>query len=320
MKDFIRKILNYFEIIKISLRNTYKNMKYINNFSKKRQNNMEYNMLLLVHSLEKGMSLKNIKYGYGKQKIESLIQLINEYRKKFFYENNYAYEESISILKSYLNLHKNVGFNIGHLEKDIKECLAGCNIRNVAGIKSLKKDELINLEWDFESFVKTRHSIRNFSDKDVDKSIIDKAIEIAQFVPSACNRQSSKVYYSEDKDINNEIDKLVPGNVGFDNNVNKYLIITCDIEAFGKLEINQWYVNGGIYTSFLLLALHSLGIGTCVFQWPEIKKKDRELREISKIPNNEQIIVLIGVGEYPEEVNTLLATRKNINDVRKIIK
>ena len=83
---------------------------------------MEYNMLLLVHSLEKGMSLKNIKYGYGKQKIESLIQLINEYRKKFFYENNYAYEESISILKSYLNLHKNVGFNIGHLEKDICRC------------------------------------------------------------------------------------------------------------------------------------------------------------------------------------------------------
>lgn len=46
----------------------------------------------------------------------------------------------------------------------------------------------------FPDFFMSRHSVRQFSDLTIDIEDIEKAVKLAMKAPSACNRQSCKVY------------------------------------------------------------------------------------------------------------------------------
>ena len=49
------------------------------------------------------------------------------------------------------------------------------------------QEELKTLNY--ENFIKSRHSIRHFGSEAVDVELLREAIQIAQYTPSACNRQ-----------------------------------------------------------------------------------------------------------------------------------
>ena len=59
-----------------------------------------------------------------------------------------------------------------------------------------------------------------------------------------------KVYFSMDPDKNLQIAELVPGDRGSQQEKAIYLIVCADMEAFDYYEINQWYVNGGIFLAY----------------------------------------------------------------------
>lgn len=325
IKKFIRTVNESFKILNISILNTKNNLKYLRMYKNSKCSYIEYNILLLVHSIEKGLSLKEVRYGFGKAKIYHLLRLINLYNDRGYNIDNYAFKEAIAVLDSYIKFHKNKNYKIDNEIKDkitsLKSKFISVYENNIdmAGIKTYLAEELKQDKmFDFDKFISTRHSIRNFNTDDVSEEIIDKALEMAQKAPSACNRQPNKVYYSLSPEINSKIDDIIPGNQGFFGHVNKYLIVTCNMEAFGSLEINQWYINGGIYSTYLLLALHSMGIGTCVFQWASIRDNDKNLKKLANIPDNEQIILVIGIGKYPDEINVPIAARKDKNEVKRI--
>jgi len=322
MKRLIIIAMESIKILKISIDNTMKNLRYLKNYKNVKASHIEYQILLTVHSIEKGMCLKDVRYGFGKTKIQYLVKLLKLYKQKGYDVNSYAFLEGQAVLYSYIKFHENNNYKLDYLmdmQNDIEELLSVDKIfSNIAGIKTYTSEYLKSgKSFNFNSFISSRHSIRYFSNEEVTDEEIKNAIEMAQKAPSACNRQPNRVYYSLSAEKNAQIDDIIPGNQGFSGYVNKYLIVTCDMEAFGSLEINQWYVNGGIYSAFLLLAFHSLGIGTCVFQWASIKEKDKKLREIAGIPRHEQIVLVIGVGKYPDNLNIPIALRKKIDDIMK---
>lgn len=321
LKTALVQIKEKLRLINIGFRNMNDNMRYISIYKYKTSDDYDYQILLLAHSLEKGLCLKDVRLGFGKSKINNLLKLLGDYSLKGFNTNSYAFKEGVSVIEAYINFHKKVNYDVKCFEewidkiKKINKCEKTIEIAGVKTYtsKELKKDDFI----EFEKFISRRHSIRNFSDEDITENEILKAISIAQKAPSACNRQPSKVYYSLSKEKNSIIDNIIPGNQGFKGKVNKYIIVTSDIGAFGSIEVNQWYVNGGIYSSFLILALHSIGIGTCIFQWADIKDRDKELRSVANIPDNEKVILVIGIGNYPNEISIPIAMRKNIEEVIK---
>ena len=116
--------------------------------------------------------------------------------------------------------------------------------------------------------------------------------------PSACNRQSCKAYFYQDKDVNKELGKLIAGNTGFDGEVQNYIVVTSDMSAFyDPFERNQVYVDGGIFTMALVEALHYYGIASCILQNGEYKERNLKFKEICKnIPENEKIICSLPLG------------------------
>mgnify|MGYP002511609793 FL=1 len=54
---------------------------------------------------------------------------------------------------------------------------------------------------DFLEVIEKRHSVRKYSDKPVDKEILDAIIRVAQTAPSSRNSKSSAFLIVEDRDM-----------------------------------------------------------------------------------------------------------------------
>ena len=66
---------------------------------------LERNMLLLAHSLEKGMGVPNPRRGYGKEKAFALANLIKKYSCNYE-SDSFAFLESVAVLDKYIELMK----------------------------------------------------------------------------------------------------------------------------------------------------------------------------------------------------------------------
>lgn len=114
--------------------------------------------------------------------------------------------------------------------------------------------------------------------------------------PSACNRQSTRVYILDHKDFD-IISRWTGGVKTFLHTVDKLLIITGQMSAFEKDEYFQYSVNAGIFTGYLTLSLHAVGIGACVLQRPLLKDIMWEnLQKRLNIPMDEQVVCAMAIG------------------------
>ena len=84
---------------------------------------------------------------------------------------------------------------------------------------------------------------------------------------------------------------------------------------FPKYETFQYFINGGIFLSYLVESIHSVGLGSCIFQSHINSKNEQGLKALLNIPEYEVIIAIVGFGEPLENETCLYAQRKNISDI-----
>lgn len=171
----------------------------------------------------------------------------------------------------------------------------------------------------FEEFAKNRHSVRDFAVDTVDESIIRKAVELAQTAPSACNRQSTRVHYIQNRDICKNVLDLQGGAKG--HTVSSVIVLTSELSLYRHTsEFKTPYLDSGIYLMNLLYALTYYGIGTCPLIWNDDDgEKAEEIRRLVDIPWSEQIVAIIQVGHYAtNECKYAASNRRAVFDVLKI--
>ena len=275
----------------------------------------EVNLLLLAHSLEKGMGIPSPRPGFGYEKAKCLCTKLEEYIANGNDRSRFAFREGVSVLDAYIQYTDNDCSEFKDSFDKIKNTVkSSCS----AGIKSCDAmSEIYRLldKEQIEYFISSRHSIRSFEDKPVDETVLRDAIEMAIHAPSACNRQPEKIYFTSDHIKSDQIKMLIPGNKGFENEIFNWAIITEDRCLFGLNEPLQWYVNGGIFLAYFVQSLHAYGIGSCIFQIPATHENTPKLRALLSIPEREAIIAAVGLG-YPEEKNKFLAAeRRPVDEV-----
>ena len=294
--------------IKTKLKRGWKAFKYAKNCLSS-SHTADLDALLLCHALEKGMGTQNVKHGFGQEKATKLAELLNKMQ-----HNNmtdlFAFQESLAILNAYIQFQMRDGIELKELEQQITRLNNSFDNSCNGGYYILKNSEfLIGTSIDYASFVKSRHSLRTFSTNKVSNEEILNAIELAKRAPSACNRQPWHVYYSFDNDKIDVIRKSVPPQA-FLENTPYFCVITVDKTLFGAAEINQGFINGGIFTSFFILALHYLGIGSVVLQYTMFNETEPRLRNALNIESTDEIIAVIGYGKYPDEAKCICAQRR----------
>lgn len=274
---------------------------------------MQYTILRENHVIEKGMSMKNVKQGFGVEKVYCLIKRLEKYYEKYHNFDNDFLQYPISTIDNYIDYtNKTSLVDISKIEKRISKLKSLISPFPIiqSGFTVVTKDEIENAaKKDFKSLLYSRHSIRYFASQPSVEEL-EEALTLASRTPSACNRQSWRTYiYNKEKC--QEIIRWQGGARGFENDIPCCIIVTSNLNAFLEYEIFQAYIDGGMYAQNLINSLHYLGIGSIPLSLGFHYNKLNQLSQWG-IPKNEVPIMVIGCGKLLPQFKVAVSTRIDI--------
>ena len=204
----------------------------------------------------------------------------------------------------------------------------------------IPEEEMLSESLEFYQKLNSRRTIRDFSDKPVDREVIENCIKTASTAPSGANMQPWHFVLISDPEIKMQIrvaaekeekefyekrapkewlEALVP--LGTDNN-KPYLetapyLIAIFMQRYGKLpdgrKVKHYYglESVGIATGMLITAIHNAGLASLT----HTPSPMGFLNQILKRPKNERPFLLLVVGHPAEDVSVPDIKRKDINEI-----
>lgn len=280
----------------------------------KNQNKEREQLIMQSHVVEKGLSLKDVRIGFGVPKILTLLKQLRTYTERYNDQETLIFV--LSVIEAYIDFHKQHKSEVNaailklYSELDAK-VVTKVGFENLqGGTLHLKKRYIIDsLNSDFETFARSRHSQRQFTGVPIDISTLEKALSIAETTPSACNRQPWHTYVFTKKENIVRILDIQRGARQFKDEVSALFIVTATPNAFYGSEYHQHFVNGGLYAMNLLYALHSQGLGAIPLNGGLEEYKAKRIMEFCEGSEHDELIMLIAVGEMQEEFDVAKSAR-----------
>lgn len=266
----------------------------------------QYKAVILkhIHSVEKGLSAQNYRYGAGKKAVQQMIGILKNYSEKYNIEG-IEYRTALCVLDLYVKKNKNGG-DIEEIEAELKDLPGVAN--ELAGTENRIYSEAGKR---FDEIVRERKSVRHFSKVPVELDRVYKAIDLARNTPSACNRQGWKVRIIQNELIKNEVLINQNGNKGFGNEIDKLLLITYDLRYINiDREWHQAFIDGGMYAMSLLYSLQYMNIASVTLSASLNTEQEDNVRNLLNLNEAEVLIVYIGIGNYAEKYQVPLANKK----------
>lgn len=280
-------------------------------------------IIVTYHIIEKGLTMPDMRAGFGKDALLNLISLCNTYIEKQCNQQDDHFLHAVKLLNEYVRVHEEMGFALDEeLVGKVRKLSLRTNVSATCSQLGCENDEYFShANSSFRDFAFSRHSIRNFIDKPVDRGLIMKAVEIAQKSPSSCNRQPNRVYILENKEQIQWLLESQKGNRGFGQLIDKVIVLTAETGVFnGFTERNEAFLNSGMYAMSLLYGLHYYKIGAVSLAYVRVSKlDDRKLRQICGIPDSEVVSMLIGCGHVPEKLSIASSPRYKVDKIVKVI-
>lgn len=168
---------------------------------------------------------------------------------------------------------------------------------------------------DCEGMFASRRSVRHYSPKPVDLELVRQAIEMAAYSPSVCNRQPWKVRLFSGKEIVRML-RYQNGNSGFTENIPLLALVSVEIgHFFGAGERNQAWIEGGIFSSTLVWALHANGLNSCMLNLSITNSQADLLRAEAKMPASELPIMMVAIGHGAEGHRAARSVRRRLGEI-----
>ena len=289
-----------------------------NMYSNATLNSLGYESIIHTHTLEKGMEHFELR-PFAVKKTGYIMSLIRRESKFENYKNTFAFINGINSLREYKKIYENHGWTSKEEYKKVKNFLSNYTEveQQKAGAYILTKKELEkDYNIDYLKFVKSRHSTRNYKNIPIKLEDVKAAVEMAKYSASACNRQYIKLHFYPSGKMRDNVIHYALGKGGlYLEGVNTF-IVTFDVNGLmGIGERNQGYFNAGLYSTNLVNAFHSLGIGTCFIQFANSVKDEEELKKLNNIPEYERIAVILFAGYYDEKSIFAVSSRKDVNEI-----
>lgn len=276
------------------------------------------------HGIEKGLALPNPRPDYGQKLAKLLLWRLTRYVR--VYGHDHTSKAALSTLWAYICFLDRFGNDTSEIRKrlreiqridsqfvTISESLGGVNIIS-------KTDYEQSVCRDLEEWFAARRSVRHFADRRVERSVVEKAVRIAQSSPSACNRQSVRIWVLLDRNWIGKILTIQGGARGFDNSIPALLIVTSDLSCWQSVgERYQGWIDGGLFAMTLVWAFHSMGIVTCMLNWSKRKETDQELRNCLNLPANELVVLMIAAGYPPDQFRVAKSARLPLSDILRYV-
>jgi len=279
---------------------------------------LEARITINYHRIEKGLALSSPHPGFGQPHLATLIADTNKYLD--IYGKSDIVDTVLATLRCYYDFNKQHGISVAIVDKFLEKYQNYEN-RAVGGTLHVAKYTIQEATQTVkDAFFLSRHSIRQFSSEDIPDNQLDQAVQLAQHAPSVCNRQSARVYLVGGASMGSCL-HLQNGNRGFGEQLARLAIVTSDQRNFVSIgERNQCWIDGGLFAMTFCYALHAQGLGTCMLNWSVENEKDKALRRLVDIPDHEVVIMMMGIGHLPDELDVARSRRLDLEDVRRFVR
>jgi len=172
----------------------------------------------------------------------------------------------------------------------------------------------------FLDLVRTRQSVRKYSNRRIEKSIIEKCLEAARLAPSACNSQPWKYIIIDEPELK---EKIATETFNAAISFNKFALTAPVIviillekskpiaQIGGRIKNKQYnLIDLGITAEHFCLQAAEEGLGTCMIGW----FNEKAIKKHLNLNPTKSIGLLITLG-YPGE-SLRDKNRKSIDDIR----
>lgn len=322
--DYLRRVVRFSRTLDSFIYDAKRYYKYSVDLDIESESKLYSYIMLDTHVIEKGLTMPDMRMGFGQPRILEILRKLNIYVK-----NGYPIDSQIlhaySVLKEYFERHEESGFKLSDSVvvgyKIALEILKSVNMLQAVHYSNqemdISSDNYFRFSTsNFREFSNSRKSIRCFSAACVDKSVIYDALDIARNTPSACNRQSVRVHVYLDRNEINSILEAQGGSRGFGHTVGCLIVVTYDQSCyFEGIERNTGLVDGGMYCMNILYALHYKKLAACALNTSVDSNKDTLLRRLTGIPDEENFVAMIGCGIASDRINIATSMRKEVNEV-----
>ena len=279
-------------------------------------------IIRLVHSVEKGLSLENPRLGFGVQKLQDLMNRCDAYAARFEGKDPcllMAYDA----IEEYIQFHERKGYDGEEFQTVCRRFQAltwgGAHEGKYGG--TILVDTAPELAMDqLQAFLASRHSVRDFTGEPVSHEEIKRAIQAAQLAPSACNRQAVRAYVLSSQRLQKLYGGKMEGIGGFAQDADKFILITGKVSAYRMNEYDQHIVSASIFASYLTLALHAQGIGSCIVQRPlQYSGQWEYMSRKCAIAQDEQLVLMIAIGKTKAQYTAPVSKRFPVEAVLNFV-
>jgi nitroreductase len=169
---------------------------------------------------------------------------------------------------------------------------------------------------DFYNLCQQRRSVRWYQDREVPISMIDNAIYAALQAPSACNRQPFDFVVIKDPEKARRLAGLAGGTAGYVQNIQSLVIVLGDLSAYPyERDRHVIYIDSGLASMQLMLALESQGLSSCAINWPDVPHREQKMADELNLPNYKRVIMLMSVGYADEDGLIPFSDKKTVGEV-----
>jgi len=303
----------FFATLKALFTYFYDAKRLIQSTRSSKQENYLRALTIDYHVIEKGLTMENRRYRFGKPMVLRLKRNTLTVIDSSDFQACTQFKSAVDALCDYYEVHQEQGEEIDDIISADEYGLLKAKQPSPrpAHEKTTANDFFRDVEnTPFEAFAHSRHSARSFTSETIPLKTIEEVIQLANTAPSVCNRQTARVHLFQNTEKVQLLLALQNGNTGFGHTIHNLAIITSDLKYFvGINERNQSFIDGGIYLMNFLYALHHHKIGAIALNWAAMPDRDKQLRQLADIPPDETVICLVGMGYLKDEF-TITASKK----------
>lgn len=305
------------------------NRSKFSNFGRLNATQLQAKITIYYHSIEKGLSNINFRYGFGRFAVNNLIEAITEYSLCGYDKSNTAFVSGIAVLNEYITKHsstESVNAEINQfiivLSSKLSFLKENTDRKLIGGIIELNIDYFLGLsKSNFTDLAYSRFSIRDYAEEKVESDIVSKALMIASKTPSTCNRQPWHTFAISDLILINKILTIQGGLNGQGHNISHLLVVCSDNYNFSNYtERNQGFIDGGMYSMSILYALTHMGVASCPLNANLTVTNEIKIRKLLNLKYNLNIVMFISIGNYMTKNKVPISNRYSVLESTTFLK
>lgn len=150
---------------------------------------------------------------------------------------------------------------------------------------------------DFTTVIKTRRSVRAYTDKPIPDDVLTRVLEAARLAPSGNNSQPWRLVVVKDAAARSQLAKAANDQQCM---TQAPLVIVCCGKKGNSLNV-------AIAIEHLVLAARNEGLGTCWVGWFQ----EQPVRKLVGVPADHDVVMLIPVG-YPASEDQFSAVTERL--------